>query len=88
MDRQRVLFIATGPAARAQLAVGLLRGLGGERFAAAAASGGGAAADPLAARVLRELGLDPAGTPVAPLAHYLGQPVAQVITLCDGLAET
>jgi protein-tyrosine-phosphatase len=87
MGQPRVLFIATRGAARAQLAAGLLQGLGGERFAAAGATADVAPPDPLAERALAELGL-PAAPEVAPLARYLGRSFERAITLCDGRTET
>lgn len=88
MDRRRVLFISTHTAARARLAAGLLRGLGGDRFAAASASTGSTAADPLVARALGELGIDPAGPPAAPLDRYLGRRFDDAIVFCAGAGET
>jgi arsenate reductase (thioredoxin) len=88
MDREPILFIATGDAAWAQLAAGLLRHLGGGRFLPLAATVGAVRTDPLATRALRELGIDPPEPGVAPLARYRGQPFGRVIALCDGMTET
>ena len=88
MNRRRVLFIAAQRPALAQLAAGLLRGLGGDRFTVESASTIAAAPDPIVARVLGELGIDPGEQEVVPLDRFLGRPFDDVITLCAGADET
>ncbi len=88
MNRRRVLFIAMQSPALAQLAAGLLRGLGGDRFTAESASIVLAAPDLGVARVLGELGIDPETRQVVPLDRYLGRPFDDAITLCAGSDET
>jgi arsenate reductase len=85
---QRVLFLCTHNSARSQMAEGLLRHLGGERFAAFSAGTEATHVRPLAIRAMAELGIDIAGQESKTLHHYLGEPFAEVITVCDAANES
>src|SRR5215212_5017891 len=56
--RQRVLFLCTHNSARSQMAEGLLRQLGRERFEAFSAGTQATRVRPLAIRAMAELGID------------------------------
>ena len=87
MDRRRVLFLCTHNSARSQMAEGLLRHLGGERFEACSAGTEAARVRPLAVRAMAELGIDIAGQESKTLERYLGEAFDAVITVCDDANE-
>ena len=87
-ERRRVLFLCTHNSARSQMAEGLLRHLGGERFEACSAGTEATHVRPLATRVMHELGIDISGQESKTLERYLEQPFDYVITVCDTANET
>ncbi len=88
MTAQRILFLCTHNSARSQMAEGLLRALGGDRFAAFSAGTEATHVRPLAIRAMRDLGIDIAGQESKTLDRYLGEPFDAVITVCDAANET
>ncbi len=85
--KQRVLFICTHNSARSQMAEGLLRHLGGERFEVFSAGTEATSVRPLAIRVMAELGIDISQQQSKTLDRYLDEPFDDVITVCDTAAE-
>lgn len=85
--KRRVLFICTHNSARSQMAEGLLRHLGGERFEVFSAGTEATLVRPLAIKAMGELGIDILGQQSKTLARYLGEPFDEVITVCDTAAE-
>lgn len=81
--RQRALFLCTHNSARSQMAEGLLRALGGERFDAASAGTEATHVRPLAIRAMAELGIDIAQQESKSLDRYLNEPFDYVVTVCD-----
>jgi arsenate reductase len=88
MMKQRVLFICTHNSARSQMAEGLLRRLGGERFEVFSAGTEATHVRPLAIRAMAEIGIDISGQQSKTLDRYLGEPFDDVITVCDAANET
>lgn len=88
MMKQRVLFICTHNSARSQMAEGLLRRLGGERFEVFSAGTEATHVRPLAIRAMAEIGIDISGQQSKTLDGYLGEPFDAVITVCDAANET
>jgi arsenate reductase len=86
-DKGRVLFLCTHNSARSQMAEGLLRALGGERFEAFSAGTAATHVRPLAIRAMAELGIDISGQTSKTLDRYLDQPFDAVITVCDQANE-
>ena len=86
-NRERVLFLCTHNSARSQMAEGLLRHLGGERFAAFSAGTEASHVRPLAIAAMAELEIDLAGQESKTLDRYLGESFDAVITVCDQAAE-
>ena len=86
-ERRRVLFLCTHNSARSQMAEGLLRALGGNRFEAFSAGTEAAHVRPLAIRAMAELGIDISGQQSKTLDRYLDQPFDAVITVCDQANE-
>jgi len=85
--KKRVLFLCTHNSARSQMAEGLLRQLGGDRFEAYSAGTEATHVRPLAIRAMHELGIDIAGQESKSLELYVNQPFDKVITVCDQANE-
>jgi arsenate reductase len=83
----RVLFICTHNSARSQMAEGLLRHLGGDRFEAFSAGTEATLVRPLAIKALAELGIDISGQQSKTLDRYVNEPFDDIITVCDTAAE-
>ena len=86
--RQRVLFLCTHNSARSQMAEGLLRHLGGDRFEVFSAGTEATRVRPLAIRAMAELGIDIADQESKTLDRYLQDRFDKVITVCDQANET
>lgn len=84
---ERVLFVCTHNSARSQMAEGMLRAWGGDRFAAFSAGTEATAVRPEAVAVMRELGIDISEQVSKTLEPYLGQPFDWLITVCDQARE-
>jgi arsenate reductase (thioredoxin) len=85
--KQRVLFLCTHNSARSQMAEGLVRALGGDRFEAFSAGTEATRVRPLAIRAMAELGIDISRQHSKTLERYLDQPFDAVITVCDQANE-
>lgn len=85
--KQRVLFICTHNSARSQMAEGLLRYLGSERFEVFSAGTEAAHVRPMAIQIMGELGIDISQQQSKTLERYLDEPFDEVITVCDTAAE-
>lgn len=84
---QRVLFLCTHNSARSQIAEGLLRRLGGDRFEVHSAGAEARGVRTEAVRVMAELGVDISRQESKTLNRYRQQPFDWVITVCDEAAE-
>jgi arsenate reductase (thioredoxin) len=85
---KRVLFLCTHNSARSQMAEGLLRYLGGDRFEAHSAGTEATSVRPLAIAAMAELGIDVSGQESKTFERYLGEPFDTVITVCDDANES
>ncbi|HEX2909294.1 MAG TPA: arsenate reductase ArsC [Chloroflexia bacterium] len=84
----RVLFLCTHNSARSQMAEGLLRELGKDRFEAYSAGTEATFVRPLAIKAMAELGIDISHQRSKVLTEYLDQPFDYVITVCDAANES
>lgn len=82
MSKTRVLFLCTHNSARSQMAEGLLRALGGDRFEAASAGHRPTRVHPLAIQAMAEIGVDISHHRAKNVAEFLGQTFDYVVTLC------
>ncbi len=82
MKKTRVLFLCTHNSARSQMAEGLLRALGGERFEVASAGHQPTQVHPWAIQVMAEIGVDISHHRTKNVAEFLGQTFDYVVTLC------
>jgi arsenate reductase len=89
--RRRVLFLCTHNSSRSQMAEGLLRTRGGERYAVFSAGTHPRSVHPLAMRAMAELGIDlslAAGYRAKGIEAFTHQPPMDlVVTVCDEAAE-
>ena len=84
----RVLFLCTHNSARSQMAEGLLRFLGGQRFEVMSAGTEPGQVHPLAIRAMDEIGIDIAAARSKDVAQFVGQDFDYVITVCDRANES
>lgn len=87
-DRRRVLILCTGNSARSQMAEGLLREMGGDRFDVESAGVTPTKVRPEAAEVMREVGIDISGHRSKSADEFVGQNFDYIITVCDNARET
>jgi arsenate reductase (thioredoxin) len=87
MGRPRVLFLCTHNSARSQMAEGFLRALAGDRFEAGSAGTEKTSVNPLAIRVMAELGIDLGGHTSKLYVDVAPEAWDFVITVCDDANE-
>jgi len=85
--KRRVLFICTHNSARSQMAEGLLRHMGNDRFEVFSAGTEATFVRPKAIQAMAELDIDISHQQSKTLDRYLGEPFDDVITVCDTAAE-
>jgi arsenate reductase (thioredoxin) len=86
-DRKRVLILCTGNSARSQMAEGLLRHLGGDRFQVASAGVSPTRVRSEAIKAMREIGVDISDQQSKSVDVFAGQEFDYVITVCDNANE-
>jgi arsenate reductase (thioredoxin) len=84
----RVLFVCTHNSARSQMAEGMLRAWGGDRFEATSAGTEATRVRPEAVEVMREVGIDISGQTSKSVQPFIGEAFSWVITVCDSARET
>ena len=87
-ERKRVLILCTGNSARSQMAEGLLRHHGGDRFDVESAGVSPSRVRPEAVEAMREVGIDISGQRSKSADEFAGQEFDYVITVCDNARET
>lgn len=88
IEKQKVLFLCTGNSARSQMAEGLLRNLTGDRFEVFSAGVEPAQVNPLAIKVMLEMGIDISNQRSKSVMEFLNERFDYVITVCDNANET
>lgn len=86
-DRERVIFVCTHNSARSQMAEGMLRAWGGERFEAFSAGTEQTGVRPEAIAVMAEIGIDISSHESKTLEPFLGEPFGWLVTVCDQARE-
>lgn len=86
-ERARVLFLCVHNSARSQMAEGMLRAWGDDRFEAHSAGSEATEVRPLAIRAMAELGIDISGQQSKTVSAYHGQPFDLAVTVCDDARE-
>lgn len=84
---RRVLFVCTHNSARSQMAEGLLRSVGGDRFETASAGTEARGVHPMAIQAMGEVGIDISTHESKTIDRFLEEPFDLVITVCDDAAE-
>lgn len=87
-NRKRVLILCTGNSARSQMAEGLLREMGGDKFEVESAGLSPTKVRAEAVEVMREIGIDISGQRAKSADEFVGQDFDYVITVCDNARET
>src|SRR4249919_2613683 len=85
---KRVLILCTGNSARSQMAEGLLRSSGGNRFEVFSAGTKPSSVRPEAIAVMAELGIDISTHRSKHVREFEGQHFDHVITVCDNANES
>lgn len=88
MGRQRVLIVCTGNSARSQMAEGLIRDEGGDRWEVFSAGTKPSQVRPEAIAVMNEIGIDISGQRSKSVVEFVGQRLDFVITVCDSANQT
>ena len=84
----RVLFVCTHNSARSQMAEGMLRAWGGDRFEAFSAGTEATRVRPEAIEVMHEIGIDISGHTSKTVDQFIGEAFAWVFTVCDTARES
>lgn len=87
-ERQRVIFVCTHNSARSQMAEGMLRAWGGDRFESFSAGTEATSVRPEAITVMNEIGIDIVGHTSKTLEPFMGESFSWLITVCDQAKES
>ena len=88
MKKIRMLVLCTGNSARSQMAEGLLRHEGGDRFDVVSAGTHPTHLRPEAVTAMQELGIDISAHWSKPVEAFVGREFDYVITVCDSARES
>lgn len=83
----KVLFLCTGNSARSQMAEGLLKHFGSDRFSVKSAGIAPVGVNPLAIEVMHEIGIDISMQTSEPISRELLDETDLLITLCGDARE-
>lgn len=86
-EKERILILCTGNSARSQMAEGLLRHSGGDRFEVFSAGTDPGRVRSEAVEVMREIGIDISAHRSKSVDEFAGQEFDYVITVCDNANE-
>jgi arsenate reductase len=84
---KRVLILCTGNSARSQMAEGILRNDGGEKYEVLSAGMNPSFVRPEAILVMNEIGIDISDARSKSVEEFAGQDFDYVITVCDNAKE-
>ena len=87
-QKQKLLFICTHNSARSHMAEGLVNAFYGDRLEAHSAGTEPSRVNPLAIRVMAEIGIDISGHHSKGVEEFLDQDLEYVVTVCDHANET
>lgn len=85
---KKVLFLCTGNSCRSQMAEGFLRHLARDKFEVYSAGVNPTQINPLAIKVMDEIGIDISKQRSKSVKEFLGQQFDYVITVCDNARHT
>jgi arsenate reductase len=87
-NKKRVLILCTGNSARSQMAEGLLREIGGNKFEVESAGVAPSSVRPEAIEAMREIGIDISKHRSKSVDEFAGQQFDYIITVCDNAKES
>ncbi len=85
--KKRVLFVCTGNSVRSQMAEGLLKALGSERWDVQSAGALQSYVHPLAIQVMKEIRIDISKQTSKSWDRFINEKFNYIITLCDHAAQ-
>ena len=85
--KKRLLFLCTGNSCRSQMAEAFLRAYGASDYEAHSAGTKPTTVNPLAVKVMQDVGIDISGHRSKNVTEYVGQHFPLVITVCDNAKE-
>ncbi len=88
MVKKRVLFLCTGNSCRSQMAEGFLRHMAGDKFEVFSAGVKPTQVNPLAVKVMAEVGIDISKHRSKSAMEFIRQKFDYVITVCDKAKQT
>ncbi len=88
MFKKKVLILCTGNSCRSQMAEGALRHFHSERFEVFSAGTKPSSVNPVAIKVMKEIGIDISGHRSKHVQEFKGQKFDYVITVCDHAKES
>ena len=88
MQRKKLLVLCTGNSARSQMAEGLLRREGGDRFDVFSAGTKPSHVRPEAVAAMNDIGIDISGHRSKSVDEFVGEHLDYIITVCDNARET
>lgn len=88
MDKKRVLILCTGNSCRSQMAEGFLRHMAGDKFEVFSAGVKPTAVNPLAIKVMAEIGIDISKHSSKSVMEFIDQSFDYVVTVCGNAQKT
>ena len=85
--KTRVLILCTGNSCRSQMAEGVLRHYGGDKFEVVSAGNKPSKVNENAVRVMKEIGIDISGHRSKHVDEFKGQSFDCIITVCENAKE-
>ncbi len=85
--KKKVLILCTGNSCRSQMAEGALRHFHGEDFEVFSAGTNPSTVNPMAIKVMREIGIDISSHRSKHVEDFNGQKMDYVVTVCDNAKE-
>ena len=86
--KQRVLILCTGNSCRSQMAEGVLRRYGDDRYEVFSAGILPSRVNPVAIQVMKEIGIDISSHTSKSAEQFVGEPFDHIITVCDNAKVT
>ncbi len=86
-DKIKILVLCTGNSCRSQMAEGFFRNYGGDKIYVKSAGLEPKGVNPIAIKVMKEVGIDISGHKSKHLNQYLNEDFDYVITVCDNAAK-
>ena len=81
--KEKIIFICTENACRSQIAEGLMRSLGDDKFEVYSAGANPTKVNPAAIKVMSEVGVDISFHTSDPISLFINESIDIVVTVCD-----